>query len=75
MQLNGKGLLDYTRRFKVAREVLTLYLGRPIELKKHVQDQLEYFEGKTAVIKSLTIAADEKLAACPHLMSSDQDKN
>ena len=38
MQLNVKSLLDYARRFKVAREVLTSYIGGPIELKKHIQD-------------------------------------
>ena len=74
MQLNGESLLDYTRRFKVVREALPSYPGGPIELKKHVQDQSEHLEGRTAVMNSLTIAADEKLATCLCLAYSDQGK-
>ena len=74
-QLNGESLLDCTRRFKVAREVLTSHLGGPIELKKHVKDRPDYVAGRQEVIDQLTVAADEKLATCLCLMNSDQGKH
>ena len=49
-QQQGESLLDYTRRFKIVRDVLTSYLGGPIELKKYVKDHPDYVEGQQALL-------------------------
>ena len=68
-------MLDCARQFKVVTEVLTSCLGGPIELKKNVKDHPDYVEGRQALTNQLTIAADERLATCLCLASSDQDKH
>ena len=73
-QQQGESLLDYTRRFKVVRDILTSYLGGPIELKKCVKDDPDYVDGQQELLDRLTIAADERLATYLYLANSDQGK-
>ena len=74
-QQQGESLLDYTRRFKIVRDILTSYLGGPIELKKYVKDDPDYVDGQQALLERLTVAADERLATYLHLANSDQGKH
>ena len=68
MQKNGKSLLYCTRSFKVARKALTSCLRGPIDLKKQTQDQPERLEGQKALVETLTVEVNEKLATHLYLI-------
>ena len=67
-------LQDYTRRFKLAREIMNSHLGGGIVLKKFVESMNGYDETNPDKIKELTKVADEQLASYVYLVNSDQGK-
>ena len=67
-----ESLLDHTRRFKLSREVLTLHMGSPFVLNKCVEENCVVKPTRSSEeYKNLNKEADEKLAACAHIASSD----
>ena len=67
-------LQDYTRRFKVAREILNSHLGGEIVLPKFVKSMRNYDEKITDKTTELTKIADEQFASFVYLINSDQEK-
>ena len=67
-------LQDYTRRFKVAREILHLHLGGEIVLENFVTSIPNYDETKLDKTRELTKIADEQLVSFVYLVNSDQEK-
>ena len=50
-QREGESLQDYTKRFRIAREVFEALNGGPIKLNKILQDNQDYTESATTIIK------------------------
>ena len=73
-QKENEGLQDYSRRFKVAREVLKSHLGGGIVLQKFAESMDGYDKSKTDKVKELTKTADEQFAGFLYLVNSDQGK-
>ena len=73
-QKDNEGLQEYTRRFKVAREILNSHLGGGIVLQKFVESMEGYDKSKTDKVEELTETADEQFAGFLYLVNSDQGK-
>ena len=72
---NDKEILqDYTKRFKVAREVMQSHLGGVIILQKFVETMPGYDKWDEVKKKKLTKKADEQLSSFVYLVNSDQRK-
>lgn len=77
-QRDKESLVDYTKRFRTACEVMESHIGAPITLKKYVQTMPGYTSGsaqadkdkRTAMIKE----AHDQLLAFLYLENSDQAK-
>ena len=70
-----ESLLDYTRRFKLSREILTSHMGGPFVLNKYVEETYVVTPSRSsAEHKQLNEEADEKLAAYMYMVNSDQNK-
>ena len=70
-----ESLLDYTRRFKLSREVLTSHMGGPFVLNKYVEETYVVTPSRSSEEhKQLNEEADEKLAAYMYMVNSDQTK-
>lgn len=70
-----ESLLDYARRFKLLREVLTSNAGGPFVLNKHVEETCVVVPTRSSEeCNNLNEEANEKLAACMCVVSSDQTK-
>ena len=67
-------LQDYTRRFKVTREILKSHLGGDILLPKYVKGMTGYDESNNTKTEELTKIADEQLSTYVYLVNSDQRK-
>ena len=76
MQVKRKRpLLDYSRRFKLSREVLASHVGGPFESTKCVEENCAVAPGQTSEeYNKVNEDADEQLAACMCLINSDQNK-
>ena len=73
-QKEKESLQDYTKRYKVAREVLKKHLGGIIYLPKYVKT-MEGFDASNATkIEELSEKADEQFATYVYLVNSDQAK-
>ncbi len=88
-QADNEGLVDYSKRFRVASEVLTSHLGGPIVLQKIVtnnnplpdlealpDDKARYNELLDWLTKEQEIQQEEcdRFLAYLYLVNSDQDK-
>ena len=73
-QNEKEGLQDYTRRFKVAREILNSHLGGGIILQKFVETMSGYDPSDGDKVKELVKKVDEQLASFVYLVNSDQTK-
>ena len=74
-QKEKESSLDFTKRFKVVREVLQSHLGGATILKKHVEKLPDCDEtDKTKIDKQIN-AADEQLSTCVYLVNSDKNKH
>ena len=70
-----ESLLDYTRRFKLSREVLTSHMGGPFVLNKYVEETYVVTPARASKEHNqLNEDADERLAACMYRINSDQNK-
>ena len=70
-QRDKEVLQDYTRRFKVAREILNLHLGGEIVLPKFVKSMKIYNEKDADKTTELTKIVDEQFASIVYLVHSD----
>ena len=73
-QKEKESLQDYTKRFKVARDLLRSHLGGNIELPKYVKSMKGFDETDITKIAELSSKADEQFAAYVYLVNSDQAK-
>jgi len=73
-QRENESLIDYTKRFKTARDVLLSHLGGPIILTKYVETMDEYDENDQVKIEKCANAAFAQLMAYTYLTHSDQTK-
>ena len=73
-QKDKEMLQDYTKRFKVAREILYSHLGGVIILKKIVQNMKGYDEKDEDKVEELNKLADEQFSSFVYLVNSDQSK-
>ena len=73
-QKDRENLQEYTRRFKVSREILKSHLGGDILLPKIVKGMPGYDESNKVKMKELTKIADEQLSTYVYLVNSDQEK-
>ena len=73
-QKDKEVLQDYTKRFKVAREVMQSHLGGVIILQKFVETMPGYDANDEDKQKELTKKADEQLSSFIYLVNSDQRK-
>ena len=69
-----ESLLDYTRRFKLSRDLMTSRMGGPFVLNKYVEETYVSPGRLTRAHQTLNDDADERLAACMYLVNSDQNK-
>ena len=67
-------LQEYTKRFKVAREIFQSHIGGELILTKYVQSMPGYKEDDLDKIKELTEKADEQFCGFLYLVNSDQGK-
>ena len=68
-QKDKENLQDYTKRFKVAREILHSHLGRTIFLKKFVESMKEYDKKDSDKCQKCIDKADEQLATHVYLVN------
>ena len=73
-QREKENLQEYTKRFKVVREVLQSHLGGPIILKKFVENHDEYDANDEDKLTRLTKKADEQLSTYAYLVNADERK-
>ena len=73
-QKEKETLQDYTRRFKVSREILKSHLGGDIVLPKFVECMTGYDESIKVKTAELTKIADEQFSTYIYLVNSDQEK-
>ena len=73
-QKEKENLQDFTRRFKVVREVLHSHLGGPIILQKFIKNQKDYDSNDEEKLTSLTKKADEQLSTYAYLVNADEKK-
>ena len=73
-QKEKESLQDYTKRYKVAREVLKKHLGEIIYLPKYVKTIDDYDAKDATKIEELSKKADEQFATYVYLVNSDQGK-
>ena len=73
-QKPGESLIDYTRRFTTARELLESHMGSPIILYKLVEADPIYDKTKPDEVTKLIKKYDERLHAYAHLANADQEK-
>ena len=73
-QKDKESLLDYTKRFKVLREILEGYVGGGITLTKYVEAQPSYTTVDNAEKNRLIKEADKRLATYLCMCNSNQRK-
>ena len=73
-QKEKESLQDYTKRYKVARDVLRGHLGGNIELHKFVKSMEGYDESDEEKTTELLSKADEQFVTYVYLVNSDQGK-
>ena len=64
-------LQDYTRRFKVAREILHSHLGGVVVVQKFIENMAEYDVKNETKLKEPTKIADEQFSSFVYLENSD----
>ena len=73
-QREKENLQEYTKRFKVVREVLQLHLGGPIILKKFIESHDNYDASDEDKLTSLTKKVNEQLSTYAYLVNADERK-
>jgi hypothetical protein len=73
-QQEGESLLDYTRRFKTAKEILESQLGSPLILKKFVMSAEGFDETNFTKTNLMLEKASEQGFAFLYLENADQTK-
>ena len=73
-QKDKKNIQDYTKRFKVVREVLISHLGGSIVLQKFVENLPDYDVNDAVKTGKQVKAADEQLATYIYMVNSDRYK-
>ena len=73
-QKNNETIQEYTKRFKVWKEILQSHLGGAIVLQKFIQSMPGYIKGDEENEKTCQIAADEQLTTYLFLVNADQEK-
>ena len=73
-QKDKENIQDYTKRFKVVREVLISHLGGSIVLQKFVENLPDYDVNDAVKTEKQVKAADEQLATYIYMVNSDRDK-
>jgi hypothetical protein len=73
-QKENESLQDYTKRFKVAKEVLESHLGGPINLTKYITTMKEFTSENELNYKNLSNMAFEQYCAYLYLEQSDKKK-
>jgi hypothetical protein len=71
-QNEGESLQDYTKRFKVAKDVLESHLGGPVILKKNITQMNGYISETEDNYSYLAEMAFEQYAAYIYLEQSDR---
>ena len=74
-QKENESLQDYTKRFKIARDVLHSHLRGVIRMHKIIKNDSVHDENDSAVVKHLEEIVDERFAACMHLKNASQEKH
>ena len=73
-QKDNKLLQDYTRRFKLSREIMNSHLGGGIVLRNFVESMDKYDKTDPDKTKELIKTVDEQLASYVYLVNLDEDK-
>ena len=73
-QKDKEMLQDYTRRLKVAREILHSHLGGVVVIQEFIENMAEYDEKDENKVKELTKIADEQFSSFVNLENSHQRK-
>ena len=73
-QKERENLQDYTKRFKVSREILKSHLGGNIVLPKFIKGMTGYDASNKVKTEGLTKIADEQLSIYVYLTNPDQEK-
>ena len=73
-QRDNESLQDYTKRFKLAKDILVSHLGGIIKLHKIVENDATYDETKPDNTKRLEEDADERLASYLYIKNADGGK-
>ena len=73
-QKESKSLQDYTKRFKVSRDVLNSHLGGVIRLHKIVENDDSYADASQEDKMKIEKDADERLSTYLYLKNADQAK-
>ena len=67
-------LQDFTRKFKLSKDILNSHMGRGIISKKFVESMDDYEKSNPTKISELVKVADEQFASYLYLVNSDQRK-
>ena len=67
-------LVDYTRRFKTAKELLVLQLGGPIIMTRYVESMEDYNKNNKISVRRIQETAFEQFLAYIYLENSDKSK-
>ena len=70
-QKENEGLQEYTRRFKVAREILNSHLGGGIVLQEFVESMEGYNASKHDKVEELIETVDDQFVGFLYLVNSD----
>jgi hypothetical protein len=73
-QNENESLVDYTKRFKKARDVLESHIGGPIELTKFMKLMTDYDDTDAKKVVLCKKKAFQELMAFVYLMSSNPEK-
>jgi hypothetical protein len=73
-QRDDKDLVDYTRRFKTAKEFLEAQLGGKLKIDEMAKEDEEWDETKATKMKECHERANARLMALTYLENVDQNK-
>jgi hypothetical protein len=73
-QQDNESLQDYTKWFRVARDVLESQFGGPIALTKYVEKESNYDPTNETIVKQCRKTVSEEFLAVLYLKNADQKK-
>lgn len=73
-QKENESFQDYTKRFKLSRNILTLHKGRDIVLQKIVKNYADYNATDETKLRETRADSDKRFSAYLYLHNSDMNK-